>query len=151
MTASYYTSYETSVALREAGAPQGPDRSEIGETFWRCYEGYPTGTMLRTKRRSFEVRRPGNIWTPGSVDGGEDDVPGDARAFRIDEILAALHGHLWQIGEADNLDYVCGAYLLPAGSGEWRSASSPPAKPWGPVEAAAAVWLAVLRAGKEQK
>jgi hypothetical protein len=118
---SLYTSYETSLALKEAGAPQ-----DGAERHWYI---------------SIVARGP-KLINPA------DDLPaGACRAWRLDEILAALHGHLWQIGEADNLDYVCGAYTQAGAGGEWTAASSPPALPWSPVEAAAACWLSVLKGG----
>lgn len=146
MDLTRYTSYETSVALRDAGAPQGPDRSEIGEMFWRAYKSDSGWRPTPLDVRTFEVRRTSLTWSPnGQEQGQPSDVPGEARAFRLDEILEELHGHLWQIGEADNLDYVCGAYTQAGAGGEWTAASSPPALPWSPVEAAAACLLAVLR------
>lgn len=124
---SLYTSYETSVALKEAGAdPHG----------------------LPGKHSWWWFARASKTWVlePVSV-----PFPGSIRAWRLDEILAALHGHLWQIGEADNLDYVCGAYTQAGAGGEWVSAASPPALPWSPVEAAAACWLSVLKGGRAEE
>jgi hypothetical protein len=143
----YLTSFETSVALKEAGVYQGPGRSVIGETFWRSYQGYPAGKILPVPRRVFEIRRIESDWTPGSVNGKPEDGVTEARAFRLDELLAALHGTGWQLYEEDNLDYAIGAEI----AGEWQLFSSPPALPWSPVEAAAACLLAVLRAAREAK
>lgn len=120
---SLYTSYQTSLALKEAGAPQQGD-----ERAWYV-----------SAERGGEPRLI-------NATGARDEV----RAWRLDNILEELHGHLWQISQQDNLDYVCGAYA-PDFHGEWTVAASPPALPYGPVEAAAACWLAVLRAGKGAK
>ena len=120
---SYYTSYATSLALREAGAPRNPD-----------------GDRERA-------------WYVSATRGGEPRLinatgaPEEVRAFRLDELLEALSGSGWQLTEEDNLDYVCGATV----AGAWAAFASPPAQPWSPVEAAAACWLAVLRAAREVK
>lgn len=131
MSASYYTSYTTSVALREAGAPQGPQKPN---------EPIVCSSQLRICWNRDGEEKP---WL-GEWIGDDFSV----RSWRLDEILEALDGHLWQIGQEDNHDYICGAELP---NGEWFCASSPPTLPWSPVEAAAQVWLAVLRAkGKEE-
>lgn len=91
MDLTRYTSYETSVALRDAGAPQGPDRSEIGEMFWRAYKSDSGWRPTPLDVRTFEVRRTSLTWSPnGQEQGQPSDVPGEARAFRLDEILEAL-------------------------------------------------------------
>lgn len=65
---SYYTSYETSLALREAGAPQAGD---VPLSLWTTYGGIARPMLTRA------------AYVP------EMGV-GEARAFRLDEILEAL-------------------------------------------------------------
>lgn len=70
MADSYYTSYETSVALRDAGAPQMD-----GEKYWGAYIG--GGNRLRNDP---------------AYTGSDNDRAQYPRAFRADEIIEAL-GH----------------------------------------------------------
>lgn len=122
VSASYYTSFETSVALRQAGAPQGP----------------PERSWARTSATG----------EPYLIEGGTHrggDRWDDPRAWRLDEILAALDAYgrpslntidgrrvvaIWIDGVPGHYeDGCCDSY----------------------VEAAAACWLAVLRAGSEAR
>lgn len=87
--AERYTSYSTSLALREAGVAQGELQSPEGETFWRSYtSSYHEDPGKRL--RCFEVRRPHATYSPGSVDGEPSDVDGMVRSFRLDELLELL-------------------------------------------------------------
>ena len=134
---SRYTSYATSLALREAGAPQGELQSPEGETFWRAYAStYHEDPGKRL--RCFEVRRPHATYSPGSVDGEPTDVDGMARAYRLDELLellAAPRG-VHQVS-------VSGA---PERWEAWGCGLRNTAHAATPVEAAAACLLAVRRA-----
>lgn len=140
---SYYTSYETSVALRDAGAPQeGPAR---------CWFGPTTGYNARKE--------------PLLVDPYDDVPPNAYRAFRLDTILTALteyarlqhekDGHRWRVQHSGPYE-VNGA---PASAwevcvdryddGDWETVEN--AIGDSPVEAAAACYLAVLRAAREAR
>jgi hypothetical protein len=115
VSAAFYTSYETSLALREAGAEQG---------YGSAYYAIPAPAPM-------VMSHP---MPPGLV-------PRDAfRAFRLDEILDALIavGPLRVHGGSDGwYVYLCDE------ADEHRSAM--------PVEAAAACYLAVLRAAREAR
>lgn len=125
---SYYTSYEMSRALRDAGAPQ-----EIGEApyrLWTTYGGKLDKPML----------------THADYKGAIGDPLVIARAFRLDEILEALE-KLPDLAWTAGYDRGCYSVSL------WAS----PPDEIGPsftgsgdstVEAAAACHLAVLRAAR---
>jgi len=127
VSASYYTSYETSVALREAGAPRNPD-----------------GDRERA-------------WYVSATRGGEPRLinatgaPDETRAFRLDEIMEALEklGHVTANGPNREVpDPYWGVYFVPYDYvGE--HAEEEAGEDVSPVEAAAACLLAVLRAARE--
>jgi len=143
----HYTSFETSVALRAAGAPQGDEeQTGVGATFWRAYRSGHHASPGKPLR-CFEVRRPGWTWSPGSVDGAESDVEGMARSWRLDELLEALAAFAVVALRrhpvyGDGAGWYCEARMSSVGlsvaDGSGHGSSS--------VEAAAACWLAVMRA-----
>lgn len=122
-----YTSYETSVALRAAGAPQ---EIPAGGGYWRDF-----GDAQHYVSRE---RRAASCFI---------------RSMRLDEILEALAKATWQADRGVRVDSPSGCVdewvvaieattsrrRVRYASGEDRS----------PVEAAAACWLAVLRAARE--
>ena len=130
--ADLYTSYETSVALRDAGAPQGD---------YTAAELYYCGVCGRAYLAS-----PSNYWRrAGCTEAwcGCGVHRTHARAFRTDEIVEALTGRI--------------DMLTPFKSGRWacriKPASVPPGQVWvddyfgdSMVEALAAAWRAVLKA-----
>lgn len=114
---SYYTSYETSAALKDAGAPQG-----LAEKAWYRSE---------TRKASVIVNSTG--------------AAEESRAFRLDEILGALEA----AGEGSR------PCLMPCDhdpTPHWTVIMGDHAEPAAtPVEAAAACWIAVLRAAREAR
>jgi len=130
MDLSRYTSFETSVALRDAGAPQLD-----GDVVWSTY------ASPRQKWRSL-LSRVGKderslcrlVGEPGDVDNDE------ARAWRLDEILEALA----ESGEGIRLSGSRDGWALCTGGGVLGSGSSP-------VGAAAACLVAVLRSRANMK
>lgn len=127
MSASFYTSFETSVALREAGAPQRPARH------------VPTVCMMESHI----------CW---NKDGSEKPWLGpwigddfSVRAMRLDEILAALASEL-EAPKCVRLEvFFDGSAFV------GRVPGVPVMIGSSPVEAAAACWLACLRAAREVK
>jgi len=121
MTASRYTSYETSLALREAGADQC-----AAEKAWYVS---PTGGAP-------------------VLCGAAVTVNGEIRAFRLDEILEAL-------ADTSGRDVVLlrlrhGTAVAEVFDTDAPITSSIEGYEDSPVEAAAACWLAVMRAGKAE-
>ena len=129
MSAAFYTSYETSLALREAGAPQGRD---VPLSLWTTYGGIAKPMLTRA------------AYVP------EMGV-GEARAFRLDEILAALAAlgdvALDNHREADPSMRWSVRHAIDCNSEVGYSSGPGPS----PVEAAAACYLAVLRAAREAR
>lgn len=114
---SYYTSFETSLALREAGAPQ---EIPAGGGYWRDFEDAQYLYVTAVDREAVE------------------DV---IRSMRLDEILEALGPpkgvHRVSVsGHPDRWE-------------AWGNGFVPTAHASSPVEAMAAVYLAVLRAARE--
>lgn len=158
---AFYTSYETSVALREAGAPQ--ESPDLPAWLWTTYEGRLADPML--------------THADYAVDALSSDT---VRAFRLDEILEALEklgtleiehappGDAWHVQLIDDnargrwsngTIACCGAVTrkprLPDGQepeGPAPTTLHRACRWWPtPVEAAAACYLAVLRAAREAK
>lgn len=145
MSASFYTSFETSVALREAGAPQRPARH------------VPTVCMMES-HICWNKDGPEKPWL-GPWIGDDFSV----RAWRLDEILAALEKLALYLRLGPRMDSYnsSGAVSWSAHAlaiehpdpddPDWRSFDEPFADQIAasPVEAAAACYLAVLRAARE--
>lgn len=132
---SYYTSYETSVALREAGAPQLAPQHE------------PTVYVLNW----------GIYWNSDGKDkpwlGARVGDDFSVRAWRLDELIEALEkagcvieiehappGDAWHVGVLLEDTRYCEDTTEDHAGCRWMLT---------PVEAAAACWLAVLRAARE--
>lgn len=128
MSASFYTSFETSVALREAGAPQRPA--------WHV----PTVCTMES-HICWNKDGPEKPWL-GPWIGDDFSV----RAWRLDEILAALAelGSL-NIHHSDREYDFCHVLLYECRGESSEAAGEAPSL----VEAAAACYLAVLRAARE--
>ena len=132
----FYTSYETSLALRDAGAPQG-DYTDA-----ECYYCSACGKeYLGTPENGWRRLDPIEGWCGCGVHRTH------ARAFRADEIIEALvaRGALNSIRPPEQILKEWRVEVRFDPSGMHGLAVYEPTL----VEALAAAWLAVLKEGKK--